>query len=115
MQKRRAARTIQKAQDSLGNLHESPQGIIQSFARYFREKYAPIVVDARCIEVMVGVRPNSTGTYAEPMEQPITPEEILAALWKEGRNKAAASDGIGLQFYTTNWEVIQEDTSEILN
>ena len=38
MQKRRTARTIRKVQDSLGQTHETPQGIIQTFARYFNAK-----------------------------------------------------------------------------
>ena len=32
-----------------------------------------------------------------------------------GRNKAPGSDGIGLEFYTTNWKIIKEDIVEILN
>ena len=42
IQKRRTARTIQKVQDPLGYIHETPQGIIQTFARNFNVKYAPI-------------------------------------------------------------------------
>jgi hypothetical protein len=49
------------------------------------------------------------------LEKPITPEEIRAALKKGGRNKAPGSDGIGLEFYTTNWALIKEDIGEILN
>ena len=61
------------------------------------------------------VRLNSTGTYTEPLEQPITPEEMYTVLPKVGRNKSPGSDGIGIEFYTTNWEIIKEDISEILD
>jgi hypothetical protein len=92
-------------QDSLGNIQESPKGTIEVFAPHVGEKYAHIVVDARCIEVIVeAFRPNNTGIYAEPLKQPITPEEIHIPL-RKGCNKAPVSDGIGLEFYT-NWEVI---------
>jgi hypothetical protein len=102
--------------DSHGNMHETPKGIIQTFARYLREKYAPIAVDATCIEVMAEViRQNSPGSCAESLEQPITLDELRAALRKGGRNKAPGSDGIGLEFYTTNWEFINEDIHEIMN
>jgi hypothetical protein len=37
-QKRRTARKIQKVHDPLGHMHETPQGIIQTFARYLNVK-----------------------------------------------------------------------------
>ena len=61
------------------------------------------------------IRKFSPNTYAELAEQPITPEEIQAVLQKGGRNKAPGSDGVGLEFYTTNWKIIKEDIVEILN
>ena len=39
MQERRAARTIQKVHDPLGNILESPKDIIHNFVRHLREKY----------------------------------------------------------------------------
>jgi hypothetical protein len=86
-------------QDPLSHIHETPQGIIQTFARYFNVKYAPIEVDASAIEEMAKtIRKTSPNTYAELAEQPITPEEIQAALQKGGRKKVPGSDGIGLEF-----------------
>jgi hypothetical protein len=103
-------------QDPLGHIHETPQGIIQTFARYFNVKYAPIGVDASAIvEMAKTIRKISPNTYAELAEQPITPEEIHAALQKGRRNKAPGSDGIGLEVYTTNWKIIKEEIAEILN
>ena len=46
------------------------------------------------------IRKISLNTYTELAEQPITPEEMHAALQIGGRNKAPGSDGIGLEFYT---------------
>jgi hypothetical protein len=74
---------MQKAQDTLGHIHETPQGIFQNFALYFNVKYAPIEVDASAIEEMAKmIRRISPNTYAELVEQPIKPEEIHAALQK---------------------------------
>jgi hypothetical protein len=61
------------------------------------------------------IRKISPNTNAELAGQTITPEEIHAALQKGGRNKAPGSDGMGLEFYTTNWKIIKEDIAEILN
>ena len=75
MQKRRTARKIQKVHDPLDQMHETPQGIIHTFSRYFKENYAPIEVDARCVEAMAkAIRPNIPSTYGELSEQLITPE-----------------------------------------
>ena len=51
----------------------------------------------------------------DSLERPTTPEEILIALRTGGRNKAPGSDGIGLEFYSTNWETIRTDLHGILN
>jgi len=61
------------------------------------------------------IRKISPITYAKLEKQPITPEETHAAVQKGGRNKAPGSDGIGLEFYTTNWKIIKEGIAEILN
>ena len=61
------------------------------------------------------IRKIGPNTCAELAEQPIKPEEIHAALQKGGGNKAPGSDGIGLEFYTTNWKIIKEVRAEILN
>ena len=37
------------------------------------------------------------------------------AMKKGGRNKAPGSDGIGLEFYRHNWEIIKEDIHEIMS
>jgi hypothetical protein len=67
-----------------------------------------MAVDARYKEEMVeAVRPVIPTTYAESLEQPIKQEEIIAELTKVTRNKAPDSDGIGLEFYTTNWATIK--------
>ena len=93
-----------------------PQGIIQTFARYFNVKYAPREVDASAVEEMAKTnRKISPNTYVKLAEQLITPEEIHAALQIGGHNKSPGNDGIGLEFYTTNWKIIKEDIAEILN
>jgi len=73
-------------------------------------------VDASAIKEMAKTfRKISPNTYAELAEQPMTPEEIHAALQKGGRNKAPGNDVIGLEFYTKNWKIIKEDIADILN
>jgi hypothetical protein len=53
IQKRRAAKTIHRILDPLGNIHEAPKGIIQTFAEHLKERYSLIEVDARGIEALI--------------------------------------------------------------
>jgi mannosylglycoprotein endo-beta-mannosidase len=53
--------------------------------------------------------------YAKHLEAPITYEEITTALKTGARHKAPGTDGISLEFYTQNWDIIKADLKELLN
>jgi mannosylglycoprotein endo-beta-mannosidase len=53
--------------------------------------------------------------YAEELEKPITEYELLAAIRKGATNKAPGVDGLGIDFYKVNWEIIGPDLLELMN
>jgi hypothetical protein len=55
------------------------------------------------------IRPNTQPSYAACLEQPITAEELYAALISGGPNKAPGSDGISRELYIRLWDTIRED------
>lgn len=87
----------------------------RSFATFLRHKYEPIAVDNSCVEAMVEAAQQARPTTYEEIQRLITPDDVSDALRKRGRNKAPGSDGIGLEFYSTNWAIIKDDISEIVN
>ena len=53
--------------------------------------------------------------WRDQLERPIFPEELHFAVRKGAKNKAPGSDGIGLEFYKTNWATIKDDISAKVN
>jgi len=81
-----------------------------------REKYGPIEVAESCVARMIdALQPTDQSNQATHFEQPITSEELYTAIQSGGRNKAPGSNGIGREFYITDWETIREDLLEIMN
>jgi len=96
--------------------HRQAQRYDSTFVTHLRKKYGPIAVDSRCVAtIMDAIRTTCPTTYADSLDRPITPEEILTALRTGGRNKAPGSDGIGLDFYSVHWGTIRTDLNELLN
>jgi hypothetical protein len=54
-------------------------------------------------------------SYAELLERPINAEELCAAIRKGALNKAPGVDGLCLEFYTANWDIIGPDLLELIN
>jgi hypothetical protein len=49
------------------------------------------------------------------LEQPITLDEVTAAIRPEARHKRPGLDGICLEFYSANWETVNMYLLELLN
>ena len=114
--KRREARIIRQTQDQQGRVTEDPTEITQIFVAHWKDKYSPIDVSDRCIEEMLNaIRPNTQPSYAANLEQPITAEELYAALKAGGPKKAPRSDGISRDFYVRMWDTIREDMLNVMN
>jgi hypothetical protein len=107
--KRRETRRICRAQDQRGRITEDPTEIAQIFVASLKDKYSSIEVsDSRVAEMLNAIRPNTQPSYAAYLEQPITAEELYAALISGGTNKAPGSDGISRELYIRLWDTIRE-------
>jgi hypothetical protein len=53
--------------------------------------------------------------YEEQLEKPITEDELFTAIRKGATNKAPGVDGLGIEFYKMNWEIIGPDLLELMN
>ena len=114
--KRCKAREIRKIQDLQGNMYTQPQDIIDTFMTHLTQKYEHIDVDENSIAIMEAAIPQiCPSVYAQQLETPITYEEIITALKAGARQKAPGIDGIGLEFYTHNWDIIKSDLKDLLN
>jgi hypothetical protein len=114
--KRCEAREIRMIKDWQGNIYTWPQDIMDTFVQYLTQKYEPIDVDDTSITIMEAAIPQTCPTvYADQLESPITYDEILMALRAGARHKAPGIDGLGLEFYTENWDTIKLDLKDLLN
>jgi hypothetical protein len=114
--KRRKARRIRRTQDQRGRITEDPTEIAQIFVEHFKDKYSSIDVSDSCVaEMLNAIRHNTQSSYAAYLEQPITAEELYAALISGAPNKAPGSDGISRELYIGLWDSIREDMFEVMN
>jgi hypothetical protein len=64
---------------------------------------------------MRNILPLCQTAYAQQLQQPITNDELLAALRVGARRKSPGIDGMSLEFYTANWETIRSELLLLLN
>ena len=113
---RREARMIRRTQDQRGRITDYPTEIAQIFVAHLKDRYSPIDVSGnRVAEMLKAIQPNTPPSYAAYLEQPITAEELYAALKPGGPNKAPGSDGISLEFYVRLWDTIRDDMLGVIN
>jgi hypothetical protein len=83
---------------------------------HLTQKYGHIDVDDNSIAIMEAAIPQTRPTvYASQLESHITYDEILVAVRAGAHNKAPRIDGIGLEFYIENWDIIKSDLKDLLN
>ena len=115
-QKRRIARTVRSVRDGNGLIQTSPKGTAHAFTTYLRTKYDKIEVDDDCVSTMTETaRVERPTAYEDSAENPFDPMEICNAIQTGGRNRAPGRDGIGIEFYKANWEIIRDDLCTIFN
>jgi hypothetical protein len=114
--KRRDARRIRRTQDQRGRITVDRTEIAQIFVARLKDKYSCIDVSDSCVaEKLNAIRPNTQHPYAAYLEQPITAEELYAALITGGLNKAPGPDGISREPYIRLWDTIREDMLGVMN
>jgi hypothetical protein len=83
---------------------------------HLTQKYKQIDVDENSLTIMAAAIPQMCPSqYAKQLEAPITYEEITTALKTGARHKAPGIDGISLEFYTQNWDIIKAGLKDPLN
>jgi hypothetical protein len=102
--------------DEHGNTLATPRDIAANFVTHLSRKYQPITVDVTAIATLQNfLNPTSQKMYAEPLQQPISNDELLAALRAAARRKSPGIDGLSLEFYTANWETVRAELLLFLN
>jgi hypothetical protein len=95
-------------QNQQGRIPEDLTEIAQIFVERLKDKYSSTdVSDSGFVEMLKAIRPNTEPSYAAYLEQPITAEELYAALISGGPNKAPCSDGSSREFYIRVWDTIR--------
>ena len=89
---------------------------MRAFTTFLRQKYEPIAVGGECVAYMTEVvRREPPTAWRDQLERPISPEEVHFAVREGAKNQASESDGIGLEFYKTNWATVKDDISTMMN
>jgi hypothetical protein len=114
--KRREKRTITAIQDGRGEVVTDTAAICTVFETFLQKKYEHIDSDTESIQQIVRVIQSvESPPYAEQLEKRITEDELIAVIRKRATNKALVVDGIEIEFYKMNWEIIGTDLLELMN
>jgi len=93
-----------------------PKGISIAFTKHLRTKYDSFDFDDECLRSLAElVRVERQLVYADIIETPFDPSEIYNAIQSGGRNRPPGRDGLGIEFYKANWEILPDDLYIILN
>ena len=83
---------------------------------HLTQKYEQTDVDENSIAIMeAAIQQTCPSVYAKQLETPINYEEITTAIKGGARHKAPGIDGICLEFYTQNWDIITLELKDLLN
>jgi len=116
MVKRHETTVIRQVLDMQGNDVSGHPNVRNTFTTHLRQKYEPIEIDQTCVTKLQGVIPLTCPTkYADLLEQPITIEELSAALRSGAKHKTPGIDDFSLEFYIANWDTIKQDLRELMN
>ena len=113
--KRRESRDIRQLTDEHGNTLSTFRDIAANFVTQLTRKYQHIPVDETALATLQNFHPVCQMAYAEQLQQPITNDELLAALRAGARRKSPGIDGLSLEFYTANWETVRSELLLLLN
>ena len=113
---RSEARMILEIQVENGNLQTTTTGMLNTFVGHMKRKYGPIQVDDECVDQMVNAGNLRTAqTWGDITDMPFTAEELQTAAHRGTGNKAPGHDGIGMDFFKKNWNIIKGDMLIMFN
>jgi hypothetical protein len=109
-------REIRQIRDSSGRIVTTQEEIANTLVDYFQRKYQPIAIDVVSMGTLINAIPTvEHGTYAEHLERPVSAEELHEAIKMGSRKRTPEIDGISLEFYLANWDLIWPDLLELFN
>jgi len=78
--------------------------------------YDTIEVNDASVEILMEVvRCEQQTSYEGMLKSPFEPTEIYRAIQAGGRKKAPGNDGLGREFYSHNWAVLNNDLCEVID
>lgn len=111
---KRAKTTINSLSTVNGEDVEDPNQISGIIQTYFRELYA---VEER--EPSESFNPSKAIPAGNPdndnIMQPVTTDEIFAALKTSASRKSPGSDGLPKEFYQRTWRIIKDEFTHVMN
>jgi len=115
-QKRQEHRLIRQIVDENEETHTTPASILQAFATHFQQTLQPIESKEQSVNhpTESGLRTIISG-MREALTQPISIEELWKAVSQGKHHKAPGIDGISLEFYKVQWDVIKTELLQIVN
>jgi hypothetical protein len=110
MRKCPALRIITSVLDKEVDIQSTTKGILHTFVSYLQGKYSPIAVDLEgVIQMETAGHKTVPSVWRDFLDSPISIQELKAAANKCAGNKAPGRDGICLEYFKTNWDMIKGD------
>ena len=114
--KRKHKRTIQQIRDENGTTHTTTRAIIRAVTVHFSTKFQPLQIYADSVRRALNCDLKETFNMMNTTpEEPLTMSELWNAITKGKPHKAPGHDGIGLEFYKGDWEIIKTELLQIMN
>jgi hypothetical protein len=114
--KRQENRMINKTRDDNSLMHGSSTAILKAFTTQFQKAFQLTDVQEDSMDKVLqrGIRSISHEMNSS-LTEPITVDELWKAVSQGKPHKAPGVDGIGLEFYRSEWELIKTELVQIMN
>jgi len=108
--KRQENLIIRTIRDDNRVTQETSPAILNAFTTHFRKAFQSIDVQEDCMKKVLqhGIRPI-TPEMNSTLTEPIIVDEFWKAISQGKPHKAPGPDGIGLEFYRSEWDVIKNE------
>jgi hypothetical protein len=112
----RTMRTITHGLDENGVMKTGQTDVMNIFTEHMTRRFSHIPIDERHIQELV-----SCGMTTLPMtvnvalDEPITMDELLAAVRKGKAHTLPGQDGICHEFYRMTWDIIKQGILDVMN
>lgn len=112
-QSQQEARSPHNLQDDQGNLLDSQEDIAQHVLCFYKKLYEAEPIDQTHVKFFLQNLPVLTNEDRIYLDQPITLQELTAAVQKASNCKAPGIDGLSSEFYKEFWNLLGPDLLEV--